>query len=359
MMSAIVAPLPAAEQAIVAVVDDNPSTRHWTQAALRPLAGVEVRCYGGSAEALSACAVQAPDVALIDYRMPSMDGVELAGRLAQLQALAPVSVAIISGAPMAAVVARAAAAGISTVLDRSMGAARIRGSVRSLLQRPRQACGERDPARRALAACMARLNVLKDPGTASHMRRMALYAREIGAELGLDAAELDALEFAAPLHDLGKVGVPDAILMKRGTLDPHELRRMREHPVLGFHVLAGHGLPELDMAAQIALGHHERFDGSGYPRGLAGKAIPLAARIVAVADALDALLSVRPYKPAWSWEAAQAHIIQGSGTHFDPDVVTAMRNAAGRLHALYLAWREESVSGDAPPQPTTAQATRH
>jgi len=125
------------------------------------------------------------------------------------------------------------------------------------------------------------------------------------------------------MHDIGKIGIPDRVLLKPGKLDAEEWAIMRRHPEIGHGIIGSHASPLLKMAAEVALTHHERWDGSGYPRGLAGEAIPQAGRIVAVADVFDALTSVRPYKPAWPAEAAVAELLRGSGSHFEPRVVDA------------------------------------
>ena len=145
----------------------------------------------------------------------------------------------------------------------------------------------------------------------------------LAREMGLDASECDAIRRAAPMHDVGKIGVPDAVLLKPGRLDEGELAAMRRHAAQGARMLAGGKTALVRMAETIARTHHERWDGSGYPHGLKGEEIPLAGRIVAVADVFDALTSERPYKRAWGVDAAVAEIEGLAGKHFDPRVVAA------------------------------------
>jgi putative two-component system response regulator len=164
---------------------------------------------------------------------------------------------------------------------------------------------------------------LRDGETQRHAERMGAVAHDIGRELGLDGEALEQLRRAAPLHDIGKVAVPDAILLKPGPLDPGEMAVAQRHTIAGAHILYAASAPELRQAGEIALTHHERWDGGGYPSGLAGEDIPLAGRIVAVADVFDALIHERPYKPAWPVPQAIAEIRMGAGTQFDPDVVAA------------------------------------
>src|SRR5207302_7250549 len=139
--------------------------------------------------------------------------------------------------------------------------------------------------------------------------------------VGLYSAEQDAIELAAPMHDIGKIGIPDRILQNPGRLDGEDLRVMQSHARIGYDMLKDSSSGYLQMAAVIALGHHEKYDGSGYPTGLKGDHIPLEARIVAIADVYDALTSVRPYKPAWPGQHARVHLEQQAGKHFDPQLV--------------------------------------
>jgi putative two-component system response regulator len=141
--------------------------------------------------------------------------------------------------------------------------------------------------------------------------------------MGYDDGDLEDIFSAAPMHDVGKIGIPDAILRKPGRLDEDEMRVMRTHPEIGARIIGDHAEGMLAMARRIALYHHEKWDGSGYPQGLAGEAIPLEARIVAVADVFDALTSTRPYKRAWSFDDAVAFLQAESGRHFDPALVEA------------------------------------
>ena len=162
-----------------------------------------------------------------------------------------------------------------------------------------------------------------DDETAQHTRRVGVSAAEIAARLGLDSEQVSLVGEAAPLHDVGKLAIPDRILLKRGKLSRQEYGVMKTHAALGARVLSGSNAPVLQMAAVIAASHHERWDGAGYPRGLAGEAIPLVGRVVAVADVFDALTHGRPYKPEWSTARAIAEIRREAGRQFDPRVVAA------------------------------------
>jgi putative two-component system response regulator len=153
--------------------------------------------------------------------------------------------------------------------------------------------------------------------------------------IGMPQPWCDLIRLAAPMHDLGKIGIPDRILHKEGPLTAQERQQMMDHPRIGHAILQdAHSTALTEMAADIAYGHHEKWDGSGYPQGLAGKDIPLSARIVALCDVYDALRMERPYKRAWSPERAQAYILEQSGVHFDPELVTVMCRCFGQVEKL-------------------------
>lgn len=164
----------------------------------------------------------------------------------------------------------------------------------------------------------------KDDETGSHIERMSRTAQLIARAAGLSEAEADLVLQAAPMHDVGKIGIPDRILLKPTPLTPDEWRVMRMHPGIGAGIIGKHDAPILKIARRIALTHHEKWDGTGYPRGLKGEEIPLVGRIVALADVFDALTSERPFKPAWPIENAIAYIREQTGKHFDPRLASLL-----------------------------------
>lgn len=166
----------------------------------------------------------------------------------------------------------------------------------------------------------------RDPETGAHIQRMSRYSAAIAHELGLDKQTVESILTASPMHDVGKIGVPDGILMKPQRLTPEEWEVMKEHTTIGGRILGKSRKAFIQLSAEIALTHHEKWDGSGYPNGLKGKKIPLSGRIVALADVFDALTSSRPYKEAFSVETAFDIIKKSKGTHFDPDIVKAFFN---------------------------------
>jgi PAS domain S-box-containing protein len=198
-----------------------------------------------------------------------------------------------------------------------------------------------EKAREAELEVLARLAAAgeaRDDDTGQHTRRVGELAARIGAALGLPLDELELIRLAAPLHDVGKIGIPDAILRKPGRLTPEEFAIMQTHTLIGAAMLADGATRHMRMAETIARSHHERWDGMGYPDGLAGEAIPIAARIVAVADVYDALTHARPYRGAWRRDRVIIRLRRKTGTHFDPQVVEAFLEAVVSDRVAKLVW---------------------
>jgi putative two-component system response regulator len=194
---------------------------------------------------------------------------------------------------------------------------------RHLEERVRERTAELVEAHEQILARLARAAEYRDDETGEHTRRVGRLSAAIAREMGLDPEEVALLQRVAPLHDVGKIGIPDEILLHPGPLTPEQTELMRSHTEIGGDLMGGSGIPLLDMAEQIARTHHERWDGSGYPEGLSGEGIPIAGRIVAVADAYDAVTHRRPYKPAWPAEDAWPEIARKAGGDFDPKVIDA------------------------------------
>ncbi len=194
---------------------------------------------------------------------------------------------------------------------------------------------ERDPGRtKEIFACLARVGRFRDEETAEHVERMSRTCALIGRRLGLSQRDCVKLRSASAMHDIGKIGVPDAVLLKPGPLDAEERAMIELHPEIGHQILSGSRDPEMRLAATIALTHHERLDGRGYPRGLRGRRIPLPGRIAAVADVFDALTHDRVYRQALTIDAALETVRQGRGTQFDPDVLDAFEAVLPKVLAL-------------------------
>jgi putative two-component system response regulator len=194
---------------------------------------------------------------------------------------------------------------------------------------------------------LAVLSEFKDKGTGSHIRRIGHFAKELSSSLGMPSDFTDAIYHASMMHDIGKVGIPDSIMLKTGALDEAEWKIMKSHAATGARILSGSESPHLIMAEGIAMSHHERWDGNGYPEGLSGEAIPIAARITTIVDQYDALRTLRSYKPPRSHEEAMEIIVSGDGRtapgHFDPRVLGTFAAKASRFAEIYA---EQSADGE-------------
>jgi putative nucleotidyltransferase with HDIG domain len=223
----------------------------------------------------------------------------------------------------------------------------LANSARSLEEKVAERTFELDDARAETLQLLAAAVEYRDDETLEHTERVGVLSAEIATRLGLRSVQVKRLREAAPLHDIGKIAIPDGILLKRGNLTPEEHEAMERHAALGARLLSRSSSPVLQMAAVIAATHHEWWDGTGYPSGLAGERIPIVGRVVAVADVFDALTHARPYKDAWPVNQAVARIERASGSQFDPRVVDA-----------FMAMHEDATAArrTAPPRPAGAPA---
>ena len=188
---------------------------------------------------------------------------------------------------------------------------------------------------------LAKAGEYRDEETGNHVVRMARYSRLIAEALGLPETECQMIEMAAPMHDIGKIGVSDMILLKPGKHTKEEFEVMKRHTVIGYEILKDSPSEFLQLGAIIALGHHEKYDGSGYPGGLSGNDIPQQARIVAIADVFDALTTVRPYKKAWAVQDSFDYILSEKGKHFCPDCVDAFFSNQSKVLEVYTNLRDD------------------
>jgi two-component system response regulator RpfG len=303
--------------------------------------GIRVSDFGNPIEALRWSEGNGADLLLLDYRMPEMDGLEFARRFRRSLSRRDVPIVLISVVGDEPVRQAALEAGVIDFLVKPVRPRELRSRCKNLLQMRQQGESIKERARsleqRVLSSLqeveqreretlfrLAKAIEYRDLGTGIHLLRMSHYAELIAEALGFPEEEANILTLAAPLHDIGKIGIPDAVLLKRSSLTDEEFAVMRRHPLIGYEILRDSPSRFVQMGALIALRHHERWDGSGYPDGLKGEDIPQAARIVAVADVFDALTSERPYKRAWSADEAFDYIQANRGTLFDPSCVDVL-----------------------------------
>jgi putative two-component system response regulator len=344
----------------VLIVDDNQTNLQMFKILVSRFEGCIPLPYDVPANALAWCAENTPDLILLDYMMPDIDGITFLQRFRALPGMAEIPVIMVTADTEKEVRHRALEAGANDFLNKPIdkteflarmkntlalrrGQKQLANRAAWLAQEVKKALAEVADREREAIFLLAKAAEYRDPETGAHILRMTHYSHLIGTRLGLPEDELDLLLQAAPMHDIGKVGIPDAILLKPGKLDDDEFDIMKRHAAIGWQILQGHssGNRMLRMAAEIALTHHEKFDGSGYPRSTVGEAIPLVGRIVAVADVFDALTSQRPYKSAWSLDDAAALIRKNAGSHFDPRCVDAFFDAWDDVQEIRARYRDE------------------
>ncbi len=344
----------------VVIVDDNPVNLKLMENLVRKAGDCTPLVFQDSAKGLDWCLNNVPDLVIVDYMMPPPDGLEFIRRCREHPLNADIPVSMITADPEKETRYTALETGANDFLNKPIDVAEFRARMRNMLALRRSQKSLEDRAawlaekvaeateeilerEREMIMRLSRAAEFRDPETGAHIQRMANYSLITAQGLGLSTRDQETLLRAAPMHDVGKIAIPDHILLKPGRLEGDELELMRTHAAKGYEILQGSKSALLDVAALIALTHHEKWDGTGYPRGLKGEEIPILGRIVAVADVFDALTTERPYKKAWEIEKAVEFLREGSGTHFDPACVDAF---LGRLdEALRI---RERFQDDAP-----------
>lgn len=357
----------------ILIIDDEPINIKVITKYLHELGYTHCTGLSDSRQALYSIANDAPDLVILDVMMPFVTGIEILAKLRANPATAHLPVLVLTAAvdreTRLAVLETGATDFLSKPIDPSELSPRVRNALtlkkfhdslrhqaQNLENAVRMRTAELEASRQDIIHCLARAAEFRDDDTGQHVLRVGRYAGIIAQALGMSPDEVDQIRQAAQLHDIGKIGVPDSILLKTGKLEPDEFERMQKHTCIGKrvierlpqhewdelrkHVQIGAQIldiprsPVLQMAARIALTHHEWWDGNGYPLGLAGEDIPLEGRITAVADVFDALSSKRPYKRPFPREKCFQIISEERGTHFDPQVVDAffsMRDAIVKI----------------------------
>ena len=359
MAKAQVRVLPSARNTVM-VVDDQSTGRAILEQVVRSLdERVQVEGFRRPVDAVIWAARHVADLVLVDYMMPDMDGIEFVRRLRALPGYEHVPIVMVTVHDDRKVRYAALDAGITDFLTKPVDARECLARCRNLLTLRRQHLALEDRRRhlehmvedatrevrereKETLMRLARAGEFRDEEPGPHLIRMSRYSRLIAGALSLDAEEAETVELSAPLHDIGKIGIPDQILLKPGKLDAPEWALMQRHAVIGHDILKGSASKYVSMGALIALAHHEKYDGSGYPNGLEGDHIPVCARIVAVADVYDALTSVRPYKAAWPSAEAMDYVASQAGKHFDPRMVEAFLRSKDEILKIQSEWREPS-----------------
>lgn len=333
----------ATEQHIL-IVDDTEINLILFGALVKKLGDSVPHTFADALAGLAWAREHVPDLIIVDYMMPGMDGLEFIQQVRATPGREAVPIVMITANDQKPIRYRALDLGANDFLTKPVDKVEFLARVKNMLtlndahkklanqaewlaSEVRAATSEILERERETVIRLCRAAEYRDPETGAHILRMAHFSQLIARGLGLSAEDQELLLEAAPLHDIGKVGIPDNILLKPGKLDAPEFEVMKQHAMFGHDLLKGSSSRVLQTGAEIAKGHHEKFDGSGYPDGLKGEEIPLFSRIVAVADVFDALTSERPYKKAWTLEAAVDFLNNGAGTHFDPACVRAFLEA--------------------------------
>jgi len=330
--------------------------------------GYEVGFAENGEEAIARVKAMQPDVILMDVMMPGMDGYEVTRRLKERDDTRIFPIIMVTALTAVEDRVRALDAGaddfLSKPVDRTELRARVQSSLKikayndhmqnyqkELKHEVRKKTGQLQRAFDRIKAAsldtvhrLSRAAEYKDEDTGAHILRMSNYSAAVARKLGLSMKSVESILYAAPLHDIGKIGTPDRILLKPGKLEPEEWKLMKQHAVNGGKILEGSDAGFIKLGEVIALTHHERWDGSGYPGGLAGRKIPLVGRIVAVSDVFDALTTKRPYKDPFSLERSFLILKEGRGSHFDPEVVDAFFAVEDEILSIKEKYKDDGTS---------------
>lgn len=354
---------------LIQIIDDHPGNLALLEQLVRAvLPGLTPESHLEPARALEACGARMPDLIMVDFLMPGMNGLEFVKEFRRLPGSADVLILMVTASTERRIRQQALDLGITDFLNKPIDPSEFKARLKNLVAL-RQAHLHLTDQNKWLEEAVAqatrvihereeelihRLAIAaecRDHEMGGHIARMARYSLLVAQGLGLSPQRCDLILKAAPMHDLGKLGIPDAILHKSGPLDEGERAVMRTHPVIGHGILKGSASKLICLGAQIAVSHHERWDGSGYPHGLAGEHIPGAGRIIAVADVFDALTTERSYKPAWSVDQACEHLVRESGRHFDPRCVEAFLLARDEIKAIRAEFEENVTDLPFPAHP--------
>lgn len=335
----------------VLIVDDEINNLQLLRQILKNQYSISLATNGH--EALEAAEEMDPDIILLDIMMPDIDGYETCVRLKANPKTAKIPVIFVTARAQVEDEQKGFKVGAIDYITKPVSAPIVLARVathlslydqqRSFEIQLRKRTADLAESQRAAIHMLGEAGHYNDTDTGVHIWRMAAYSAAIARRSGWPVARAKQLQFAAPMHDTGKIGIPDAILKKPAKLDAEEWVTMKTHAQIGYDILSKSRTPLFEMAADIALYHHEKWDGSGYPKGLAGEDIPESARIVAIADVFDALTMRRPYKDAWPIDAAIAEIKNMRGNHFDPKLCDCFLAIEEEIVAIKDDWDEREI----------------
>lgn len=338
-------------KARILVVDDNESNVALLEETLKSAGYTSILGVTDPRQVAELYEGYKPDLVLLDINMPHMDGYQVMEKLKEIEKDDYPPILTLTAQQDKETRLRALQSGAKDFLTKPFDRIETLTRIHNMLEvrllhnhvRDHNIILERKVRERTAQLHDTRLEIIrrlglaaeyKDNETGLHIIRISKMCQTMGKAAGMTQSDAELLLNASPMHDIGKIGIPDRILLKPGKLDAGEWKTMQTHASIGADMLSGHSSELLNMAKEIALTHHEKWDGSGYPMGLKGEGIPLAGRICAVCDVFDALTSVRSYKKAWSVEDSVKEVQRGSGTHFDPDMVDIFTETLDKIVSI-------------------------
>jgi putative two-component system response regulator len=335
----------------IMVVDDDPIQLMYLSKTLSKLPLTEIVTQTSSEKALELCASETYSLVIVDYQMPTINGLDFVGQLRAMRRHTNTPIVMVTASADPLVKHEVLAYGTVDFLQKPIDATELQARASNLLalnlatrrlenhnvtlqENVSSLIEELRLREYETLRVLARTAEFRDTDTGLHLTRMAEYSKLIARNIGLDADFVQKIYLAAPMHDVGKIGIPDSILLKPGKLTPEEWTEMKKHAEYGYEILRHARTPVLQLGGEIAWAHHEAWDGSGYPRGLMGRHIPISARIVSVADIFDALTTQRPYKLAWSIQEAFDELEKLSSKKLDPMCVRALMMAKDEIKII-------------------------
>ena len=320
----------------ILLVDDDPTNLTTLRQILEQSYRLVFACNGE--EALLAVAKHRPSLILLDIQMPNMDGYEVCKLLKKNPSFENIPVIFVTSLSDMGNENAGFAVGCVDYLIKPVSAEIVRARVKTHLSLVRNS--QLQASYRDAVFMLGEAGHYNDNDTGEHIWRMAAYSRILAKSLGWSDEDADLLEMAAAMHDTGKIGLPDSVLRKPGKLSPEEWATMQSHTRIGYEILSKCNAPLFNLAAEIALHHHEKWDGTGYPDGLSGERISKAARIVAIADVFDALSMVRPYKDAWPLDRIFSYLHDNADSHFDPVFLKQFLDIQADIVQVKLKWEK-------------------